>query len=182
VFYYNAIRRETKMSKTKAKFSTKQLVVMAMIAAMGIVLEKYLGNTGPKNFRLPSSYIAMAMSGMLYGPVPTMLVATVIDILANLGSDFNPVFVFIACFQGLLYGLTMHKKSEKVPELLQAIIAQGVVTVLIYWTANTLALYFMYGVPITPIKFLRTLVTYPLQVYTLYLLLRYRKPFEQHAQ
>lgn len=168
-------------TQAKAKFSTKQLVVMAMIAAMGIVLEKYMGNIGPKNFRLPSSYIAMAMSGMLYGPVPSMLVATIIDILANLGSDFNPIFTVIACVQGLIYGLTMHKQSSKVPELLQAIVSQGIVTVLIYWTANTLALYFMYGVPITPIKFLRTLVTYPLQVYTLYLLLRYRKPFEQLA-
>lgn len=165
--------------KSNSLISVRTMVILALLSSISVILEMFLGiNSG--QFKLNFSYLPIAVAGMLYGLVPAVLVATVSDILSNLG-NFSWPFVILAALEGAVYGFFLHHgKSEKKQILLQAVYCQLVVSLFIHAGLNTLLLWTLYHY-FDPIRFLINAITFPIKVFTLYKILEYRPILERHA-
>lgn len=163
----------------KAVTQVKTMVILALLAALSVVLELFLGiNSG--NFKLHFGYLPVGLAGMLYGIFPAALVSFVADILSNL-RNFSLPFAILAVFEGAVYGVFLNKKlSDKKQMFWQAFWCQLVISLIIHAGLNTLLLWKLYGY-FDPIRFLINAITFPIKVYTLYLMLGYRSVFEKYA-
>ncbi|HPY94969.1 MAG TPA: folate family ECF transporter S component [Clostridia bacterium] len=163
----------------KALASVKTLVILALLAALSVVLERFVGINTP-HFKLHFGYLPIALAGMLYGIMPAILVSLVSDVLANL-SNFNILFALLAVIEGAVHGIFLYKKMPKKRQMLtQAILCQLVVSLIIHAGLNTLLLWTLYRY-FDPIRFLINALTFPVKVFTLYKMLNYRTVFEQYA-
>ncbi|HSK68609.1 MAG TPA: folate family ECF transporter S component [Candidatus Limnocylindria bacterium] len=161
------------------RFSVKTVVILALLAAMSIVLENFLGvNTG--QIKIHFGYLPIALAGMLYGVLPAVLVAVVADILSNL-SNFNILFVLLAAMEGAVYGWFLHRRGGTINrQTLMAVLCQLVISVVIHAGLNTLLLWQLYGL-FTPARFVINAISFPVKVLTLIILQRYRPAFEKYA-
>ncbi|NLX82768.1 MAG: folate family ECF transporter S component [Clostridiales bacterium] len=158
--------------------NVKTLVILALLASLSVFLETFLGiNSG--YFKLHFAYLPVALAGMLYGIAPAILVAAVADILSNLGTGFSFVFVLLAVLEGAVYGMFLHKELHGRNKLiLQAVVSQLVVSLIIHAGLNTWALWQLFGF-FNPVRFIINAVTYPVKVFSLFMLLNYRKVFSK---
>lgn len=169
----------SKIPNFMALTRVKTMVILALLSALSVVLELFLGiNSG--NFKLHFGYLPVAISGMLYGILPSALVGLVADILSNL-RNFSLPFALLAVLEGGVYGIFLHKRQlEKKQMLLQAVYCQLIISVIIHAGLNTLLLWTLYHY-FDPIRFLINAVTFPIKVFTLYKILGYRTVFEKYA-
>lgn len=163
----------------KPHWTTKSMAVMALLIAMSIVLERFLGFNSPY-FKLHLGYLPVAAAGMLYGLVPGMLVGMLADIISNLGSSFSLVWVLFAGMEAGLFALFLHPKMASLTW--QAVVTQLFVSVLVYLIVNSVALKMMYNVDLSAIRLISNALTFPVRAFSLYLLLRYRPVFQKMAQ
>lgn len=163
----------------KSLSNVNTMVVLAMLASLSVMLELFLGiNTG--SFKLHFGYLPVAAAGMLYGTLPGALVGLVADILSNL-RNFSLAFAALAVLEGAVYGIFLHQRqTEKKKMLMQAIVCQLVVSLVIQAGLNTLLLWVLYR-SFNPIRFVSNALTFPVKVYTLYLIMGYRSVFEKHV-
>lgn len=94
---------------------TRVLCAAAVFAALYVVL--YAAKLPiTAGLRISFTYISLALSGWLLGPVPAMLVGFVGDILgSNLfpqGAYF-PGFTLTSVLSGLIYGLILYRRNPK---------------------------------------------------------------------
>lgn len=162
----------------RPRWDTKTMAVLALMTALSILLERFLGVSTPY-FKLHLGYVPVAAAGMLYGLVPGMLVGMLADIVSNLGGSFSPVWVLFAIAEGGLYALFLHPTMPS--RLGQSIAAQLSVTVLIHLLVNTLALKIMYNIDLSLLRLASSALTFPVRAFSLYLLLSYRKAFHKLA-
>lgn len=163
----------------KSLARVKTLVILALMAALAVVLEKFLGINTPF-FKMSFAYLPIAVSGMLYGIVPAILVSFVSDALSNL-ENFSFLFSILAILEGAVYGIFLHKKvTQKGQMLQQAIWSQLLVSLVIHAGLNTLLLWTLFGF-FNPVRFLINALTFPIKVFTLYKMLGYRTAFEPYA-
>ena len=97
------------------------LVVMAMLAALQVVLSRFL-SINTQITKIGFAFVPIAVCAMLFGPLPTAIVAVVADVLgASLfpSGPFFPGFTLTAVLNALVYGLLLYKK----PSVLKAVIA-----------------------------------------------------------
>ncbi len=158
--------------------NVKTLVILALLASLSVFLETFLGiNAG--YFKLHFGYLPVALAGMMYGIAPAILVATVADILSNLGTGFSVIFVLLAVLEGAVYGMFMHKEVQGRKMLItQAIVCQLVVSLVIHAGLNTWALWQLFGF-FNPVRFIINAVTFPVKVFSLFMILNYRKVFQK---
>ncbi len=162
----------------KNKYSTKTLVLFALMIAMSIVLERFLGINTPF-FKLHLGYLPVAATGMLFGIGPGILVGTLADILGNLDKISLP-FIPLAAIEAGLFAVFLHPvKKEKKDMVKQAVFAQLPVTLIVHMGLNTLLLYVLFN-SFLPARFVMSVITFPVRVFSLYLVLKYRKPFENY--
>lgn len=165
---------------TKGVLSVKVLVILALLAALSVVLEMFLGVNTPF-IKIHFGYLPIAAAGMLYGILPAVLVATVADIISNI-QYFNIFFVMLAVLEGAIYGFFMSWRAKSQKQMLwQAIICQLVISVVVHAGLNTLLLWLLYN-SFLPTRFVMNAITYPIKVLTLYIMLRYRPAFERVAR
>ena len=73
------------------KMSAQKLVILAFFVALYIVLERFF-SFNVWNMRVGFAFIALALAGMLYGPLAAGLVGAVGDILGMLLFPTGPYF------------------------------------------------------------------------------------------
>lgn len=165
------------------KLSTRELCMLAMLTALNVVMAEVLVFPAiPKVLELSFGFVPIAVCGMLFGPVPAMLVAVVGDVVGaaifNAG-DFFLGYTLTALLTGLFYGLFLHKDGLKWYHVL---IGQLLVSLVCYAGCNTLWAYLM-GYARTAQYIVTRLtvnvVAYPIYALVLFLLLRYRKVLEK---
>ncbi len=125
------------------KLDTYNLVTMAMLVAMQIIFSRFLSFQA-YNMRIGFSFVALAMAGMLLGPVRAGLVGMVADILGLFlfsGSTFNPGITFTTTCVGILFGVFLYKK----PTVIRCITATIIHQLLLSLCMNSLWLALMYG-------------------------------------
>ena len=159
------------MNKAGFHFSTKRLCIMGILTALKIILERVLSVSIGNYVRISFSFIPVAVSGMLLGPVSSTLVATVADLLGTLlsGQAPFPGLTVVAALTGFLYGAFLYHKEVS---LARAALCMLTVTVVCSLTLNSLCLYWMGYLPheaeafwirMTP-RIIRSAVQYPINV------------------
>ena len=100
------------------------LVVMAMLAALQIVLSRFL-SINTTLTKIGFAFVPIAVCAMLFGPLPTVIVAVVADVLgASLfpSGPFFPGFTLSAALNAMVYGLLLYKR----PTVLRVVIAVAI--------------------------------------------------------
>lgn len=99
----------------KKKISTRMLVSMAMLAAIEVVLARFIIPMPNATMRFSIEAVPIIVAGLLFGPVPGALVGLVGDAVGCLfsGYGYNPIFsvspVMIGGCAGLLRTLLYRK-------------------------------------------------------------------------
>ena len=167
------------------RLTARDISYLAILIALEIVAAEFLNiKIFPKVLELSFGFVPLALCGMLFGPVPAMVVGVIADILGALlaGSEFFLGFTLTALLEGLFYGMLLHKPAQTGKQsLVFACAAQGLVSVICFAFCNTLWTYIMgYGRSWTYVttRVIVNAVAYPVYTAVLYLMMRYRKILE----
>ena len=128
---------------------THRLVLMAMLAAVQIVLSRFL-SINLWNLKIGFSFVPIALAGMLLGPFVAGLTGAVADIVgATLfpSGVFFPGFTLTAFLTAFGYGCFLYKKPD-MTHILGAVLFSEIIGTLLL---NTLWLSMLYGTPFIPI-------------------------------
>jgi len=159
----------------------KKLLIISLLIALSVVLERFLGY----NDRLLSisfAYLPVALAAMLYGPVPGAIVCAAADFLGALLFPSGPLdlrFTLIAALKGFIYGFFLSKPGFGRG---RAISAQALVTVICHLVLNTLLISTIIGkgfFALLPLRVLKNLLFFPVEVFTLIKMSQYRSTFER---
>ncbi|MBE5781859.1 MAG: folate family ECF transporter S component [Clostridiales bacterium] len=161
----------------------KELTMLAMLTALNVVMAEILKfRIIPGTLELSFGFIPIAITGMLFGPIASITVAVIADVIGAAifsGGSFYLGYTLSALCTGLFYGLLLHKEPMK---LWRILLAQALVSIICYAGLNTLWAYLMgYGKATGYIitRLVVNVVAYPIYTFVLYLLLKYRKTFER---
>ena len=122
------------------------------------------------------SFLTIAASGMLYGPVVGGMVGAVGDIVNYMlrpSGPFFPGFTLNAILSGFIYGLILYKKPVTVWRVLAA---NTIVMLLVNYLLNSLWLSMMYGqafLAILSVRIVTNLFLLPINVAMLYTLIKF---------
>ncbi len=108
--FFELFRMSNKEMTGKGSLSC--LAVTGVLCAVSMAVE---GLTIPLPFaKVNFAFIAIAAIGMLYGPAVSFLAGGICDVLGYFirpDGGFIPVYIFIAMFQGLIYGILLYRKG-----------------------------------------------------------------------
>ena len=159
------------MDRSWFHLSTKRLCMMGILVALKIILERVLSISVGDYLRISFSFIPVAVSGLLMGPVCSTLVATAADLLGTLlsGQAPFPGLTAVAALTGLFYGIFLYRREVT---LGRAMLCMLVVTVVCSLMLNSFCLYLMGILPHAPDAFwlrmvpriIRSAVQYPINV------------------
>ncbi|MDR0974101.1 MAG: folate family ECF transporter S component [Ruminococcus sp.] len=98
----------------KFKFNSQNLVTLGMLLATFIVLD-YLTIKVGESFKFNLSFVAVAISGALYGPLPTALLCIGGDLFGCMLTGGAPIWqlTVTAALTGLLYGFLLFERTGK---------------------------------------------------------------------
>ena len=125
--------------------TTHRIVLMAMLAAIQIVLSRWL-SINLWNLKIGFAFVPIAMAGMLLGPIGAGLTGAVADIIgATLfpSGAFFPGFTLTAFITAFGYGFFLQKKQTMKNILAAVLFSEIVGTILL----NTLWISILYGTP-----------------------------------
>ena len=92
----------------------KQLVMLSLLVALEIVLNRFLSiNTA--GVKIGFSFVPIVVAAHLFGPIASGVVYAVADIMGAILfpiGPYHPGFTICACMMGLIYGLFLHKNSK----------------------------------------------------------------------
>lgn len=133
----------------KAQKNTKVMVTCALLVALQVILARFLSiNTTfvVVNF----SFLAVALSGILFGPLWSLAVGAVSDVVGATLFPFGaffPGFTVTAGLVGLIYGLFLHQKGEGFHgrALWLRVVGASLCASLTRLVLNSVWLYIMYG-------------------------------------
>jgi ECF transporter S component (folate family) len=92
-------------------FRTKTLATLGMLIALDIILTRFLAIQTPQ-IRISLGFLAIAVIGMLYGPVIAGIAAGMSDIIGWALAPFAPFFpgfTLTAIVTGVIFGYFLHK-------------------------------------------------------------------------
>jgi ECF transporter S component (folate family) len=167
---------------------TKKLVLGSLLLAILIVLERLLSFQTPI-LRISFAYVPLTLSAVLLGPLWSVLVATLGDIIGALlfpKGVFFPGFTLSALLTGLIYGLLLYNPKSNKRYLLGLIVSNLLILIFIrmgltsLWVAITTGSAYKVFVPT---RLISSLIMFPIQVGTMYLLKQFLdKPISRYLQ
>ncbi len=133
----------------KLRFTPKLLATMGVLVALEIVIAQFLTIRPTQSIKISLDFIPVVVAGILFGPVPAMIISMLADILGAFlfpVGPFFPGFTATAALTGLLYGLTLHKSQSWLRVILAVAVQQWILSLLL----NTFWLKVLYGMPYVP--------------------------------
>lgn len=133
---------------SKISKNTKMLVVMAMMTALEVVLSRFLSIPIGTTLKFGFNFVPICVAGYLYGPVASLLVGGVGDLLGALLFPSDTIFygfTVTAALTGLIFGLFLHKKYDFLRILFSVLIVQIALTIFL----DALWFNIYYGTPYT---------------------------------
>ncbi|MBR2571141.1 MAG: folate family ECF transporter S component [Clostridia bacterium] len=168
----------------KTRVLVTAALLLAVQVALGLVASIPIGST----IRISFGYLALAVTGYLFGPVPAMLNGALSDILLTLLKPSGAYFIgftVTGLLQGMIYGLFLFKTDLTLPRVL---IAKVLINFLLNGLLNTFWLQCMVWLGLMaegtfwvslPWRLLKNLAQYPIDILLLWPLLLYvRKRIE----
>ncbi len=145
--------------------------MLGILTAMKIILERLFSISMGDYVRISFSFIPVAVSGILLGPVGSTMVATVADLLGTVISGQTPFpgLTAVAALTGFFYGIFLYRKEIT---LIRAALCMLAVTVICSIILNSLCLYWMgilphahdaFWIRMVP-RLIRSAVQYPINV------------------
>jgi len=110
------------------KFTTKSLVVSALLVALSVIL-RLIGFPQDGTFRIEFGFIPIAVSGYLYGGAVAGAAYVVADIIGTLFTGMSPFFPITICkfFMGVIYGLFFSKGNKSLMNIIICSILIGII-------------------------------------------------------
>lgn len=143
------------------------VISLGMFIAMEVILTRFLSIQTPI-VRIGFSFIPIAISSMMFGPVFGGIAAALADIIGMMifptGGAFFPGFTLSAFLTGVIYGLFLSKKSKTFLRISMAVI---VVSAFINLGLDTIWLLMITGkgiLVILPPRIIKTIVMVPIQI------------------
>lgn len=128
---------------TKQKNFTKQICVLALLTAAGVVLGRLIPVVNLWNTKIEFAFAAVMLAACISGPIGGAVVGALVDfigaILMPTGAYF-PGFTATAALTGLVFGLLLHKKCS-FPRIVIAVLSTQLVCSLLL---NTLFISILY--------------------------------------
>ena len=138
----------------------QMLVISALMAALSIVLGKYLAINAGEFLRFSFENLPVILTGIAFGPIVAVLVAAVADLLGSLmvGYAINPIITLGAVAVGLFSGVTyMLLKKINIRLAVKIAITVFLAHLIGSVTLKTVGLHVMYGVSYQVLFLWRTL-------------------------
>ena len=155
------------------RFDTKMLVTASILIALNIVLSRVL-SINAWNLKIGFTFVSIFVAAYFYGPVFSVVVAVIGDVLGALlfpSGPFFPGFTVTALLTGLLFGIMLHKKQTKGRIILTVLADQLVLGLML----NTYWLSILYGTTfwaVLPTRVLQCMIMIPVQYVTISLLMK----------
>lgn len=133
----------------KNRFSTKMLATLSILVAMEVIIARFGTIRPTESIKISLDFIPIVIAGILYGPVPAVIMSILADVLGAFlfpVGPFFPGFTLTAAVTGLIYGLLLHK-SQSMPRVVCAVVLQQLVCSMVI---NTFWLHVLYGLPYLP--------------------------------
>lgn len=130
-------------------FTTKTLTLSALLAALEIVLSRFL-SISAWNTKIGFAFVPVALAALLLGPLNAGIVAALADFLGALlfpVGPYFPGFTLTAFLMGLCYGVFLYKKQSFWRIVLAVAVHQFLLSLLL----NTLWISLLYGSPFGPL-------------------------------
>ena len=124
------------------RFSTREIAFCAILAALSVILARFLGIMISESVRYSFEAVPIILSGLLFGPLAGGLVGFAADTVGTLfsGYGFNPVF----CVRPILYGVIagvlrgVLKKNISIPRVFLTIMPADILGSIL-WQSFALA-------------------------------------------
>ncbi|MDR0841032.1 MAG: folate family ECF transporter S component [Christensenellaceae bacterium] len=164
--------------KPNVRFTTRKLVLCALLTALGVVLGGLLNipamPLGAYTLKIGMGMLPVLLAAVLYGPLYGGIVGGLTDLLQALifpKGAYMPWFTVIGILFGILPGLFFSKGQEPKPGRL--LLAVGTGQVVCSVVLNTLLLMWIYGSPyqIVYARIVNQAVMIPLYTLILYYLI-----------
>lgn len=97
------------------KISTKKLCLLAVFTAITVILGVYATFRIGNQIKIPTKFIAVFITGTIFGPIAGGIVAALADILNSVLMPVGPPLVQITaveCLCGVIYGLCFYKAKD----------------------------------------------------------------------
>ena len=149
------------------------LAVNSMLLAMNTVLGFFSIMIG-EFIRIGFSFLTLAISGMLYGPIIGGIFGALGDIInyfVRPSGPFFPGFTLNNILTGVIYGIFFYKKKIT---LKRTLLAKFLITVIIDLGLTTYWLSILYGqafIALLPMRIIKSAVMFPIDVVLLYLVI-----------
>ena len=126
----------------KFRLTTKAVCILGIMTAMKIILERLFSISMGDYIRISFSFIPVAVTGMLLGPIGSTMVATVADLLGTVLSGQTPFpgLTAVAALTGFFYGIFLYRKEITLGRSALCMLAVTVVCSIIL---NSMCLYWM---------------------------------------
>ena len=114
-------RRFIMQRKNKGIFTTKMVTSCALLAALSVVLARFLSFAPDPTTRYSIEAVPIFLAGMLFGPIPGAFVGFTADFVGCMYSvqgAYNPIYCVPPVLYGLFAGLFRYYLCEK-PNLLR---------------------------------------------------------------
>lgn len=133
----------------KHQKTTKTMVTCALLVALQVILARFL-SINTTFVVINFSFLAVALAGILFGPLWGMAVGGVSDLVGATLFPFGaffPGFTLTAALVGLVYGAFLHPKSGvfRGQEIWLRVAGASLTTSVIRLGLNSVWLYVMYG-------------------------------------
>lgn len=163
------------------KDNVKKLAVCAVMLALYITIQSFALDI-TEYLRISFNYLIVAVIGMLYGASTGAMFGIAADLLGFIVhpgiGGFFPAYTVISALQGSLYGMMLYKGKissiEKQPSLWRIALVRGIDVLLCSTLCRTWVNSFFYGQAfwaILPVRVLKNLVMYPVEVLLLWCVL-----------
>ena len=158
------------------KLDVRQFVVLALLIGLDIALGRL--TVGTNVLKISFVFVAMSLIAKWYGPLWTMLIATILDVVGatiiNPSGAFFLGFTLSAITAGLIYALFYYNQAHV--SWVRVLIAVGLVTFVVNASMNTLWLFIMYSqvhtwdtfVTLLIPRLIKSIMMYPIQVIVTY--------------
>jgi len=138
------------MSK-KRFLDTKTLVMLGLMTALSVILARFCVIYITPSIRISFGNIPIIISGMLFGPIPGMLVGGVADLLGSAvlsGYGWYPPLTVTPMLYGLVAGIMRFMVRRRGATVINTFIMIFPACVLGSWGWTTYFLHILYGNPI----------------------------------
>ena len=104
----------------------QSLTIIAMLLALRVVLGLFANATLPmfgNQIKFGASFLPIAVTGAMFGPVPGLLVGALGDVLSFIiapTGTYIPGFTLSGALTGLIYGIFLYKNQITVPRVVLA--------------------------------------------------------------